>query len=265
VISTEQHLRPEQVSAWVDDEATGSQATALQQHLATCHACSLRVLSTFELKRATAQVGRRFEPSPAMLARLTATVQDSTRPAPLYASRSGAWSALAACLFLVIGVAVWRVQRRPEPLAAELLDQHLQSLSATALPQVLSEDRHTVKPWFQGKLAFSFNLPEPADLPAGTTLRGANLAYLHGQPAAVLFFTMRNHQVSAFLSQRDRGATGIARSSSVSTRLGFTIESQDADYLTVTGVGDVSPADLHKLVSTLVQAQVPVAAVGAKH
>ena len=54
---------------------------------------------------------------------------------------------------------------------------------ASANPyDVVSSDRHTVKPWFQGQIPFAFNLPEFA----GTefTLLGGRLVYLHQQPAA---------------------------------------------------------------------------------
>jgi len=43
---------------------------------------------------------------------------------------------------------------------AELLDVHIATLASTNPVDVVSSDRHTVKPWFQGKLPFTFNLPE---------------------------------------------------------------------------------------------------------
>lgn len=255
MISTEQHLKPEQVDAFIDHEATGSDALIVEQHLATCHACSLRVLSAMELKRATAEAGKRVTAPPEALARLTSQVQGRSKRARLYVMPPVAWAAIAACLLLAIGASVWGMRRGPETLSAELLDQHLAALSSAALPQVISSDRHTVKPWFQGRLPFSFNLPEPADLPADTVLRGANLTYVHGQPAALLFFTMRKHQVSVFLAQRDR-ILAAPSSSPLSTRSGFTIESRDAAYLTLIAVSDVNPADLHTLLSSLVRVQV---------
>ena len=69
----------------------------------------------------------------------------------------------------------WRQMRQADSLSAELLDQHLATLSSGAAPEVISTDRHTVKPWFQGKLPFSFNLPDK--LPADTTLKGGDLTY----------------------------------------------------------------------------------------
>jgi anti-sigma factor RsiW len=75
---------------------------------------------------------------------------------------------------------------------------------------VLSSDRHTVKPWFQGKLPFSFNLPE--GLPSDTTLDGANLTYLHNRPVAQLLYSIGRHRVSVFVQQSTGGAipTGLS-------------------------------------------------------
>jgi hypothetical protein len=59
--------------------------------------------------------------------------------------------------------------RRSDTLTAELLDQHLATLSNSAVPQVVSSDKHTVKPRFQGRLPFSFNLPDATNFPPDHT------------------------------------------------------------------------------------------------
>ena len=47
-----------------------------------------------------------------------------------------------------------------EQALAELVDLHVATLASANPVDVISTDRHTVKPWFQGKLPFTFNLPE---------------------------------------------------------------------------------------------------------
>ena len=257
MIATE-HLQPGQIDAFADHELSPDEARVFQQHLAACHACSLRVLSTVNLKQATAAASRRLDPSPAMLARLTAQLQQNTaaKPEPKrvlsFRQPRLVWPAMAAAALLLVAVSLTtlNVRRNQNTLSAELLDQHLATLSSAAAPQVLSTDRHTVKPWFEGKLPFSFNLPEPTALPPGTTLKGADLTYLGDHPAALLLFAVGKHQVSVFVTQQSSFAAAPA-----STRSGFALRSATAGDLRLVAVGDVDPPQLDRLLSSLASVQ----------
>ncbi|HTF67910.1 MAG TPA: zf-HC2 domain-containing protein [Edaphobacter sp.] len=260
--STE-HLNVEKLNAFIDGELPPNEQQGIEQHLTGCHACTLRVLSTTQLKAATARAGHRFAPPPEALARFTAQLrlQPQTRtkkPVRIYSMpslRPLAWAALGAAILLTVSLFGWRQFHQTNNLAAELLDQHLATLSSGATPQVLSTDRHTVKPWFQGRLPFSFNLPDGVALPPDTTLKGADLTYLNGQPAALLLFTIHKHEVSIFLMQRTGGPilSALPR-----TRSGFTIHSATTHDLRIVAVSDVNPADLDNLIAALVKAQSPV-------
>jgi anti-sigma factor RsiW len=258
------HLDPDQLTAFVDGELSSSEVQGVQQHLADCHPCALRALSATQLKAATARAGQRFVAPPEALARLTARLRSQEQkldsqeqkrtariyPFRVYSFRTIAWTALAASLVLAVSLIGWRQTRQANALSAELLDQHLATLSSGAPPEVLSKDRHTVKPWFQGKLPFSFNLPDV--LPADTTLKGGNLTYLNGRPAALLLFTIHKHEVSVFLTQRS-GADIATLPSGI--RSGFDIHYASSHDLRIAAVSDVNPADLELLLSALVKAQ----------
>jgi anti-sigma factor RsiW len=248
-----EHLSSDTLSAFVDGELSDGEQEAIQQHIGGCHACALRVLSATELKAATARAGRCFAPPPETLARLTAHLHREPRGSVrIHSVRRVAWASLAAAMLLTLSLIGWRQLHETDTLAAELLDQHLATLSSAATPQVISTDRHTVKPWFQGRLPFSFNLPDARVLPPNTTLKGADLTYLKGQPAALLLFTINKHEVSVFLTQRFGGPSLTALPSA---RFGFTIHSATTQDLRIVAVSDVNPADLDALVATLVQAQ----------
>ena len=245
-----EHLTPDTLNAFIDGELAEGEQETTQQHLAVCHACALRVLHATQLKVATARAGRRFVPPPEALARLTAQLHGKPRGT----ERIGrvAWVGLAAAMVLAVSLIGWRQLHETNTVAAELLDQHLATLSSAATPQVISTDRHTVKPWFQGRLPFSFNLPDAQALPPDTTLKGADLTYVNGQPAALLLFTIHKHEVSVFLTQRFGGPNLAALPS---TRSGFTIHSATTHDLHIVAVSDVNPADLDALVASLVRAQ----------
>jgi anti-sigma factor RsiW len=171
------------------------------------------------------------------------------RPASI---RPAAWAALAAAILLAVCLLGWRQLHQTNTLAAELLDQHLATLATAATPQVISTDRHTVKPWFQGRLPFSFNLPDASALPPDTTLKGADLTYLNGQPAALLLFTIHKHEVSIFLTQRSTSPTLAALPKA---RAGFTLHTAVTPDLRIIAVSDVNPSELDNLLTALVRAQ----------
>ncbi|HEX3966644.1 MAG TPA: zf-HC2 domain-containing protein [Edaphobacter sp.] len=260
-----QHLDPDTLNAFIDGELSPIQQQGIEQHLAACHACTLRVLSATQLKAATSRAGHRFAPPPEALARLTASLHDQQAQTKqqsqirsagrIYSIRPAAWATLAAAILLAISLLGWRQLHQTNTLAAELLDQHLATLSSAATPQVISTDRHTVKPWFQGRLPFSFNLPDTSALPPDTTLKGADLAYLNGQPAALLLFTLHKHEVSIFITQRSTSPAFIALPS---TRAGFNLRTATTPDLRIVAVSNVNSADLDNLVAVLVQTQAPV-------
>jgi anti-sigma factor RsiW len=248
------HLGPDQLSAFIDGELSSNETYEMQRHLTGCHKCALRVLSATQLKVATAHAAQQFAVPPEALARLTARLrpQKAKKTARMYSFRSVTWAAVAASLVLAVSLLGWRLTRQTNSLSAELLDQHLAALSSGASPEVISTDRHTVKPWFQGKLPFSFNLPDV--LPADTTLKGGDLAYLNGQPAALLLFTIHKHEVSVFLTQRSGSPIVTVLPG---TKSGFAIHHATTHDLRIIAVSDVNPADLDLLVSALVEAQTP--------
>jgi anti-sigma factor RsiW len=246
------HLDPDTISAFIDGELSTNEQQGIRQHLNTCHACTLRVLSDARLKAATASAGHRFAPPPDALARLTAQLHSQSRPHPakIMPSRPILWTVLAATLLLTLSLLTWRQLHPANTLAAELLDQHLATLSPAATPQVISTDRHTVKPWFQGRLPFSFNLPDSSALPPDTTLKGADLTYLNNQPAALLLFTIHKHEVSVFLTQTSTTLTPIP-----AARAGFNIHTATTPNLRFIAVSDVNSTELDNLLVALTRAQ----------
>ena len=247
-----EHLSPELIGAVVDGELSAADDRVAQGHLNDCHACALKVIAAGKLKSAAARAGRNFTPSADALARLTATArQNPPKPIKVIPIRPIAWSAAAALLLFAFLLGGSRVLRQSSALSAEILDQHLATLSDAATPQVISTDRHTVKPWFQGKLPYSFNIPEASELPPDTNLIGGDLAYVSGRPTALLLFTIHKHHVSVFVSQ----AGTVPDLVRLSDRAGFHIAKTKNAGLEAIGISDVSPAELNALVARISAAQ----------
>ena len=73
------------------------------------------------------------------------------------------------------------------------------TLASASPVDVISADRHTVKPWFQGKIPFAFNLPELQN--SEFSLLGGRMTYLDQTPGAHLIYDVRKHHISVFIFQ----------------------------------------------------------------
>jgi anti-sigma factor RsiW len=135
-------------------------------------------------------------------------------------------------------------------LYGELADLHVSTLASANPVDVISTDRHTVKPWFQGKIPFTFNLPELQ----GTdyTLVGGRVTYLGQIPGAHLIYQIRKHQISVFIFPEDlvslRGGARTAKERS------FNLQTFTQEGLRYIVFSDVAREDIDKLSTLLIAA-----------
>lgn len=240
----------EKLDAYVDGELSLPEASALAEHMRGCAACAAEALGRVQLKRSLAVAGKRYTPSAEFRAKIAASVRTS-RAAP------GAywfWRILIvpAVLVLLFSLALTFYARRGREsrnrVYSELADLHVGTLASTTPVDVLSTDRHTVKPWFEGKIPFTFNLPELQ----GTNfeLVGGRVAYLGQSPGAQLLYRLRKHQISVFIFQ-DRGEDVATLSASPVRAQSFNVEGWKQNGLRYFVVGDVGDNDIEALAKLL--------------
>ena len=248
-----EHLDANVLNAYVDGELVDDEQQEVRRHLDSCHACMAQVLSATQLKAAVGSAGQRYTPPPEVFNRLRRGLRSrGEKPARIYFLTPISMAAIAALIVVALSLMGWRQLHQSNALTAELLDQHLATLAGGRVPAVVSSDRHTVKPWFQGRIPFSFNLPEPSTLPPDTTLQGANLVFIEHQPAAQLLFMVHKHQVSLFVTQR---SIKLLPDLLAAKRSGFSIRSANTHELRMISISDVNPGDLAALMDALVRAQ----------
>ncbi len=125
-------------------------------------------------------------------------------------------------------------------MAQNILSSHVRSLIGTHLLDVVSTDRHTVKPWFNGKLDFS---PDVRDFASdGFPLIGGRIEYVSGRTAAALVYHRRQHVINVFTwpsSPDDAKESHFSRN-------GYNELEWTNGSMTYWAVSDVALADLQK-------------------
>jgi len=161
----------------------------------------------------------------------------------------------AVALLLIAGLVTMSVRQQQlqrEHMFSELADLHVATLASANPVDVLSTDRHTVKPWFQGKIPFTFNLPELQN--SEFTLVGGRVTYLGQAPGAELIYQIRKHQISVFIFQDRAVGRDLGSGSSSQKELSFNLQSWTQDGLRYFVIGDAGSNDIHTLADMLKKA-----------
>jgi len=233
----------DKIDAYADAELPAGEMRAVGEHLPSCPSCTADLLSRVQLKRAVMTAGKRFSPSLDLRQRVQKGLPMENKPVWLWgwAPKLAAAAALVVIAFLLLRV--WSAYQQTQTYA-ELADLHVATLASATPVDVVSSDRHTVKPWFQGRLPFTFNLPELGDSPF--TLEGGRMSYLGQAPGAQLIYRIGNHRISVFIFQ-NRMERRLASSDDRSRRLTFNVEAWTEGDLRYFVFGDADPNDIHKL------------------
>ncbi|WP_085637524.1 MULTISPECIES: anti-sigma factor [unclassified Pseudomonas] len=228
-----------QLHGYLDQALDPAAAAQVAAHLATCVGCAQLHDEYRSLKAAVKQHAAYYPAPPGLAASVLAAVE----PAPRTVGRWRAWfapafSAAALALAMVLYVAT---PGGEQPLMDEAVSSHVRSLMGGHLNDVVSSDRHTVKPWFTGKLDFS---PPVADYAAhGFPLLGGRLDYLQHQTAAALTYGRAKHVINVFILP----TPGADQPQQVQTIRGFNVVSWQADHMRFVLVSDVEKGELEAL------------------
>jgi anti-sigma factor RsiW len=250
------------LQAYFDAEVDAVSAADIERHMERCAECRAQLQDLEQMRAALrrelpverapaalrARLGRALDQEPASAepegsrwARRPrgSRMQWPKRPFWMGAFSGGFAAAIAATLaFVILGPSLGN------PLVEDLLGAHLRSLMADHLIDVVSTDKHTVKPWFAGHTDVS---PVVADFtPQGYRLMGGRADYLDHQRSAVVVYQHGPHVINVF-----SWAGREPRLPTNTTRNGYHFifwKSGDIDYC---AVSDTAPDELRGLVQLL--------------
>jgi anti-sigma factor RsiW len=224
------------LNAYIDGELDPAHVLEFEQRLAADPALAAEQARLVALRGAIRDRVPRERASPQLRRRVAALA----RPQPV-----PGWRALAASVAVafVAGSAATFVALGPggqgpvaAPVASQLVASHMRSLMASQPIDIASSDRHTVKPWFNGKLPES---PRVVDLaPLGFPLVGGRIDVIGLTPVPTLVYRHRLHVISL---------TALpARLGAVPPRAidGYNIVDWTDGDITYWAVSDVSAPDL---------------------
>jgi anti-sigma factor RsiW len=229
------------LDTYLDAEIPGEEVRAFDVHVRNCPSCSADALARLQMKRAIQVAGKRFTPS----AEFRRRVQRSIAPKRRRSFRPG-WILAVAVLLVVVGTFISAYLGRASgrnQVASEIADLHVTMLASASPVDVVSTDRHTVKPWFQGKIPFSFNLPDLQN--SGFSLLGGRMTYLDQAPGAHLVYDAGKHHISVFIFQERSLPAGL--DNRPLPRQAFNMETWNRGGLRYFVIGDAGAADIDGL------------------
>jgi anti-sigma factor RsiW len=248
--------------AFLDGELDLVRHLEIEHHLGECRACAEEHAGLRSLGAALKTDGLYFRAPPGLPQRVRASLRESTdevRGVPAGANSTSArpridWRRLgigfgvaAGFLLFIAGAAflLSSFQRlgapADDPLAQEAVNSHIRSLLAEHLTDIGSSDRHTVKPWFEGKVDFA---PTVCDLAEqGFPLVGGRLDYLDQRTVAVLVYRRRQHVINLLQWPTTESP---ARGPVTTTRKGFHLVHWNAGGMSWWAVSDLNSDELRE-------------------
>jgi anti-sigma factor RsiW len=244
--------------AYFDGELDADSAQEVERHLEHCAECR-GLLDDLKQMRGGLRRGLTVERAPGDLRDkilLALDQEPAAAAAPAGAARpavgrrraSSFWSGAlggfgAAALAASLAFFYW-LPAGGNALLNDLVSAHVRSLTPNHLIEVVSTDRHTVKPWFAGRAPVS---PAVADFESqGYKLLGGRTDPVQGERAAVVVYQHGAHIINVFAWASDAGAV-----TQTTTRNGYHLDFWKVGNLQYCAVSDTGWDELAGLVRLL--------------
>ena len=238
----------ELASAYLDNELSATESLAVERHLHECADCSREASALAALSEKIKTQARYHAASPALTDRVRTASAPATlgQPVTKFPNRSffSGWvpmTGAAAMAILLAGVALWQFTGRnlETRLSHEILSSHIRSTLSQQPFDIASADRHTVKPWFRGKLNFA---PPVIDLSAqGFVLQGGRMDFVDGRTVPVIVYGRRKHVVNLYVWPNPGHADQSPKASSLN---GYNLIGWQREGMRLSAISDLAAGEL---------------------
>jgi anti-sigma factor RsiW len=231
------------VHAYLDGELDPANALSIAQQMGQAPALAAEAERVKELQKLIHDRLPREEAPAGLRARIESSI-GATRPHAM-PSWMQSWRALAASIAVAAVLAsgtTWVFvdsQRQTTQVAELLVSDHIRALMAPEPVDVVSSDRHTVKPWFNGRIP---NSPRVVDLAKDDfPLVGGRVDVIGRTPVSTLVYRRAKHLISltALPAGGATPASGVPRSIN-----GYNIVRWTENGVTYWAVSDVEAKEL---------------------
>ncbi|HZU90809.1 MAG TPA: anti-sigma factor [Stellaceae bacterium] len=225
------------LQAEFDGELDAAAAAEIAEHRALCPICRASWAELRRVREAVRETAS-YHSAPASLraavtARLAAAAAEPGLRRLVRWWREALSGVAGAALAAAILLALWPSGR--QGLVEAIVDDHVRALQPGHLVDVASSNRHTVKPWFAGRLDFA---PPVKDLAAeGYPLLGGRLDYLGGRAVAALAYVHGGHRIDLFVWPQ----AGGEEAPQTAERHGYNIVHWRQDGMALWAVSDLEP------------------------
>jgi anti-sigma factor RsiW len=233
------------IHAYLDGELDPTNALAVERRMATNPALAAECERIEALQRLIREHLPREAAPPGLRVRVEAAV-GMRRPRTRLGNAQFSWRALAASIVVTAILAGSSTSILLSPSRSDLVrdgvvDAHIRSLMASQPIDVASSDRHTVKPWFNGRIP---QAPRVVDLAKEDfPLVGGRIDVVSEVPVPTLVYRHAKHTISLTAIP----ASGRADSASVFSAIsGYNMARWTEGGVTYWAVSDVAPVDLQK-------------------
>jgi anti-sigma factor (TIGR02949 family) len=235
------------VDVYLDGEMTAAESAQFERALESCPECRRRLDEARETQRLLRDLP--VEPAPDLLrARIERELRAAAGGSRPVARRPARWMAMAASLVVAIGFG-WlggTLSSQSGRDTDELVAGYLRVASSEHAVDVVSSDRHTVKPWFAGRIDYS---PPVHDLAAdGFPLLGGRLDVYDGRKVAVLVYGHNKHKVALTLWP---AASGNGTPADVTLHDGFSMARWRHGGFELRAVSDIEEGEMASFVKAV--------------